>query len=242
MNRISFVLPYYENQRMLALQYKIWTNYPLELKSRIEVVIVDDGSPHEPAAEVQRPDGLPPIAIYRVLIDKPWNQHGARNLGAKMASGPWLFLTDMDHILPAESLEKLLNIENIGRVFMFARLDAPDMTPTLGRDGKRKPHPNTFAMTKEIYWRIGGYDERFCGIYGTDGLFRDRALRHAHFQHLSNVPIIRVPREVISDASTRTLPRKEGRGDAKARVIEQIRKRHSEARILTLAFPWERVV
>lgn len=242
MNRLSFVLPYYDNSRMLALQYDIWANYPIALKSRIEIVIVDDGSPSEPAADVPRPSDLPPTAIYRVLIDKPWNQHGARNLGAKMATGPWLFLTDMDHILPAESLEKLLTKENTGRIFMFARLDAPDMTPTLGRDGEKKPHPNTFAMTKEMYWRIGGYDERFCGIYGTDALFRDRARKHAHFQHLPNVSIIRVPREVIPDASTRTLLRKDGRGTAKERVVDQIRRQRSEAKILTLAFPWERVV
>ena len=242
MNRISFVLPYYENPFVLALQYDIWSHYPLELKSRVEIIIVDDGSPQEPAADVPRPSELPPIAIYRVLIDKPWNQHGARNLGAKMATGPWLFLTDMDHLLPAESLRKLLLMQNTNKIYTFGRLDAPHMRPTRRPDGSLKPHPNTFAMTKDLYWRIGGYDERFCGIYGTDGLFRVRAARAAQFRHLPEVPIIRVPREVVADASTRTLARKEGRGNAKQMVMNQIAREGSEEQIATLTFPWERVV
>src|SRR4051812_27854987 len=112
MNRLSFVMPYYDNPVMLAHQYSVWASYPERLKKRIEIVIVDDGSQSEPASNVLRIDNLPSLSIYRVLIDKPWNQHGARNLGAKLAEGPWLFLTDMDHVLPSESLEHLLERRN----------------------------------------------------------------------------------------------------------------------------------
>jgi glycosyltransferase involved in cell wall biosynthesis len=239
---LSIVIPYYLNPEMLALQYKVWAGYPGYLKSNIEIVIVDDGSPVELAEKVRRPGGLPPLRIYRVLVDKPWNQHGARNLGAHEANGPWLFLTDMDHVLPSESLGKLIGNLAPDRIYTFARLNAPDMEPMRRPDGSLKEHPNTFAMTKEMYWRIGGYDERFCGIYGTDSLFRKRAASAAKFTHLHDVPIVRFSRDVIHDASTRTLPRKEGRGDSKKRLLRQIAAEGSEDRIETLTFPWERVV
>lgn len=242
MQRLSFVIPYYCNPSMLAHQYDVWAAYPNNLKERIEIVIVDDGSQSEPALDVPRIDNLPPLRIYRVLIDKPWNQHGARNLGAREAEGPWLFLTDMDHVLSAESLERLLETGVENSVYMFARVDAPDMTPTRRNDGTMKPHPNTFAMTKEMYWKIGGYDERFCGIYGTDRLFRSRAAAIAKFRHLDDVPIIRYSREIIADASTRTLARKEGRGDAKHRLLAKIAAEGSADKIATLMFPWERVL
>lgn len=242
MRLLSFVLPYYENPGMLAHQYGVWASYPANLKDRIEIILVDDGSPTDPAARVARPDGLPPLRIYRVLIDKPWNQHGARNLGAKMAGMPWLFLTDMDHVLPAESLERLMEKRNRGSVYTFARVDAPDMEPTRSPNGSLKPHPNTFAMTKDMYWNIGGYDERFCGVYGTDSLFRSRAAANAKMRHLADVPIIRYSREVIPDASTRTLPRKEGRGNAKNLLLRRLIEEGSLNRIETLTFPWERAL
>jgi hypothetical protein len=108
MRRLSIVMPYYMNPGMLAHQYETWAAYPADLKERVDIVIVDDGSPVSPAADVPRPEGLPPLGIFRVLEDRPWHQHGARNLGAFVAKGPWLLLTDMDHVLPAESLARLL--------------------------------------------------------------------------------------------------------------------------------------
>lgn len=231
------------NAGMLAVQYETWAAYPEHLKRDIEIVLVDDGSPTDYAADVPRPDGLPPLRIYRVLEDRPWHQHAARNLGAHDADGPWLFLSDMDHVLPAASLEKLMEQRNKSVIYTFARIDAPDMMPTRRPDGSLKPHPNTFAMTREMYWEIGGYDERFSGVYGTDSLFRTRAERHAKFRHLEDVPVVRYPREVIPDASTRTLSRKSAENYAeKRRLLRQIADEGSQDQIKTLDFPWTRVV
>lgn len=243
MRFLSLVMPYYENPGQLARQYARWAGYRSEIKQRLEIVLVDDGSPQHPAFAVPRPDGLPSLRIYRVLEDRPWHQHGARNLGADRARGPWLLLTDMDHEVPEATLDVLLARRNRSLIYTFGRVDAPAMTPTRRADGSRKPHPNSFAMAKSLFWTIGGYDETFCGIYGTDGMFRKRAFAVAREEHLPGAVLIRVPRELVPDASTVGLPRKTGRP---ARAREERRAAKVAAgegdRIVTLNFAWERVL
>lgn len=77
MKNLTMIYPYYDNPRMLGLQYGTWREYPEDLKQDLEIILVDDGSPESPAIDVPRPDGLPKLRIYRVLVDIPWHQHGA---------------------------------------------------------------------------------------------------------------------------------------------------------------------
>lgn len=258
--RLSIVMAYYRNPRMLHRHMLIWRNeWSAELKEQIEVVIVDDGSPEETAVDTLAlmPDrsGLPPISLYRVTEDRLWHQHGARNLGAHVAQGDWLILTDMDHVIPADTLSFVLRLpKNKDFAYTFARRDAPanepwrsdhwsTMTKTLNRHGQLKPHVNSFALLRETYWRAGGYDEDYCGIYGTDKLFRARLFNAAPHIHLSHYPLIRVGREVIPDASTRDVQRKNDRKiGAKKKIAEQKAARGEADVIKTLQFPWERVL
>lgn len=243
MKNLSIIYPYYDNPGMLALQYGVWATYPEDLKPKCEVILVDDGSPNSPAIDVTRPEGLPRLRIYRVKMDTPWHQHGARNLGAKEADGQWLFMSDMDHVLPPSSLRKLFECVNGGKIYTFARLDSWTMQPTLREGGGLRLHPNTFAMTRELYWQIGGYDEDYCGLYGTDALFRERAYKVAQERWLSDVPVLRYTRDIIPDASTRTLKRKEGRDpNAKEKIAAQKFAEGRANEVKVLAFPWERVL
>jgi hypothetical protein len=242
---LALVMPYYKNPTMLAHQYGVWAAYPDDLKAQIEVVLVDDGSPL-PAVDVPRPEGLPALRIYRVLVDKPWHQHGARNLGAHEAAAPWLFLTDMDHILPATSLAALMPKLNYEVVYTFHRVDAPNGTPTRNERGQLKPHVNTFAMSKAHFWAVGGYDEDCLG-YGTDSYFRTRLKAHSTMVHLYDIPIVRVPREVVPDASS-FQPGMDPRAFRNAgRKTEETRRRMAKkaakkAPPKVLDFPWERVL
>lgn len=241
---LSIVVPFYVNPGMLALQYEGWAGWPQELKDRTEVVIVDDGSPM-PAADVPRPEGLPALSIYRVLEDRPWHQHGARNLGAHVAAGRWLLLTDMDHMLEAEQagrLFSLLDTLDAGSIYMLRRIEADTRLPTI-RNGQEKPHPNSFVVTRETYWRIGGYDEDYCGHYGTDRLFRGRAFSIARPGFLAGVALTRYWRDLVPDASTTTLQRKDGRDPgAKARIAREKAARGESDVVKTLQFPWQQVL
>lgn len=263
---LSLVMPYYKNPRMLSWHLRTWRyDWSEMIKEQVEVVIVDDGSPTETASEILELlvtkattlVSLPKINLYRVLEDRPWHQHGARNLGAHVATSPWLLMTDMDHMVPASTMIEVLRLLpelNKNTVLTFGRVDAPltltwktdhwtEFQRTRNVDGALKPHVNSFVVSRERYWKLGGYDEDLCGIYGTDGHWRGRLFgAHTVERHLKHAPLIRVDREVIPDASTRDVERKTpGRGKAKQRVHLKKLRGGRAGKITSLNFPWERV-
>lgn len=241
---LTLVVPFYLNTEMLRRQYEGWAGWAGKLKRRLDVIIVDDGSP-EPAADVPRPRGLPALRIYRVTEDRPWHQHGARNIGAHEAGEGWLLLTDMDHVLEEGAAAELLNLLpelDEGAIYTLDRIEADTRKPTLDRNGNPKPHPNSFVVTRDTFWKIGGYDEDFCGQYGTDGFFRQRAFSVARRGHIE-VPLVRYWRDIVPDASTTTLPRKEGRDPgAKDKILAAKRARGEADVVKVLQFPWERAL
>lgn len=241
-NHLSVVMAYYNNPEMLAYQYRVWEAYPQELKRRVDFVIVDDGS-KDPAHHVQIPDGLD-VSIYRIKVDIPWNQDGARNLGCSEARGPWLFMTDMDHVLPLTTLEYVLSQPLSEKyAYMFARVEHFDGRPVRDKKGAPKPHPNTYLMTRQMYWDVGGYDEYFRGLYGTDGMFNHRLSQRYTIRLLNKHPIERVTRDEVRDADTLTLKRKE---DRPKDFLVQAKKRKAADpewanQIMLLNFEWEKV-
>jgi hypothetical protein len=194
---------------------------------------------------VARPEGIPGLEIYRVTEDRPWHQHAARNLGAHVAPDGWLLLTDMDHVLTGQNAAALL--KRLGKldpasIYTLHRVEADTGQPTINDAGQPKPHPNSFVLTRELYWRIGGYDEDFCGIYGTDGLFKQRAFNVGQRDHLKKVALTRYWRDLVPDASTHA-PRKEGRkpGDKKSVLIAKAARGETGV-VKVLQFPWERLL
>lgn len=233
---VTLIMPFYRNPGILAEHYRHWAAYPADLKAQVTVMLVDDGSPLTESAEaVPRPAGLPALTIYRVHEDIPWHQHAARNLGAHQAPDGWLLLTDMDHLLTAEALRAVLTFSATASprgVWTFARVTAPHLTPY-------HPHPNSYLLTKATYWAAGGYDEALTGVYGTDGLFRRRVARVAGMagvQHLRHIALVRYPRDVIPDASTRTLDRRTPAERAKRDAALAARRT-----VRPLQFAWSQV-
>jgi len=239
MPQLTLVMAYYDNPKMLEKQYAHWATYTQEVKDAIEIVLVDDGSPRAPLSGVPVPADLPVLRAYRILEDRPWHQNGARNLGAFEAKGEWLLLTDMDHMVPEATMRKALTKVKRHLVYRFERIDARTMQPTIDRHGLPKPHPNSWLMTHEMYWKIGGYDERTCGYYGTDSFFRADIQVHARLALLP-APLLRFDREDVADASTTTLKRKEGRVHGWRERLAK--KMQYEPGKHTLRFKWERVL
>jgi len=241
---LTLAYAYYRNSSMLAEQFRVWSSYPDDLKAQVQVIVIDDGSP-EPAIDVPRPAGLPALTIGRLAevddpFTPPWRQDAARNRAADEAAGEWLFLSDMDHVLPTDSLRALLDLCANGPDVVyssFLRLDAPNLTPKI-KNGARHPHPNTYAMSKAQYWHLGGYDERLCGIYGTDGPFRRKVVDQSTIVDLDDVSIVRYSRDVIPDASTRI-----DRDAFRDSTVAQRRLSESRARGVgptVLSIPWQR--
>lgn len=215
MRRLTLCMAYYDNPTMWERQLENLDALPPAIKQALAVIVVDDGSPRWPAAG--RDVGIP-LSIFRIAVDVRWNQDAARNIAVHECTTPWVLLTDMDHIVPCGTYVRVLSGPLDDKtVYRFSRAtlhhDGPD--PLLS---PYKPHPNSWLMTRPLYTLIGGYDERFAGFYGTDADFRDRVCAVAPVEILKEI-LIRVPREIIPDASTTTYERKAPiDGDALLRI------------------------
>lgn len=255
---LSIVIPYYRNPQTLHRQIDVWRDeWATALKRDIEVVLVDDGSPTETAGEVlavSDPVGLPHLSLYRVTEDRPWHQHGARNLGAHVARGRWLLMTDMDHVIPAHTLAEVLRLlpgMTAYEAITFGRVDAPatpaweaadwpEFARTRRPDGSLKPHPNSFVVSRDRYWRLGGYDEDLAG-YATDIHFRRRLFGSGTaLHHLDHAPLVQISRDVIPDANTTAYARAD-RCDVQA-VLRRKAAEGRAGKTTTLNFPWERIL
>jgi hypothetical protein len=244
MNRVTLCLAYYENPTMLGRQLELLLSLPEDLRRQISLIVVDDGSPTAPAQEIMTgsraflpPDhgGLAGARLYRMGVDIAWNMDACRNLAAAEAETDWLLLTDMDHLIPEKTWRKALTADlKPGAVYKFARVSEPDLTPY-------KQHPNTWLLTRQIFDKAGGYDERFAGWYGTDGDFRNRVTAIAPVLNLKE-PVIRVPREVTPDASTTTLTRRSEENAAALDRIKAERAKEKGWRPLRNRTPWSRVL
>jgi hypothetical protein len=207
-------MAYYENRGMLREHANHWLRLPHDIANNLHVIVVDDGSPDEDAApELEGFNtipwtgrGLASLQVWRMTQDIRWNQDACRNVGMREAPTRWRLMTDMDHLVPVETWRFLMTAKlSKHRAYRFGRVTAPRMDPY-------KPHPNSWALERDLYWSAGGYDEALAGLYGTDGDFKVRLSRVAEIHDLS-AHIIRYPRDLIPDASTTTLERK-SQGDS----------------------------
>lgn len=261
---LSLCMPYFRNPRMLHRHLLVWRNeWSDEQKSQVDVVLVDDGSPDETAADALADmwggdrTGLPSINLYRVLVNRKWGQHAARNIAGHEARSKWLLMTDMDHIVCADTLAEVLRLlPTLGKreVLSFGRVDAPqtltwragdwtEFARTRREDGTLKSHVNSFCVSREHYWKLQGYDETFVGIYGCDQEFRSRLWKASKERHLHDFPLIRVDRSVIADASTRDVERKTpGRNKLKQAAVLQKAIEGRAGKTMVLTSPYERVL
>ena len=158
--KLTYVIHFYFNQlksaETLTSLLDTYTQYARDLLATIEFIVIDDGSPVD--VDLSRYDLN--LRHAKILDDIPWNQGGARNLGATLGSGPWLLLSDIDICFPEKTLRYLVTREIIEyRFFKFWRWDS-----TLEKF--RKPHSNVFFMPRGTFFKYWGYDEEYAGGHG----------------------------------------------------------------------------
>jgi len=229
---VTLILPYYLNAQFLRRQVSWWRTFPAHVRTHLSAIIVDDGSPI-PAAPVLQEclavDRPFPIRLFRVQVDVPWNWITARNIGFDQCAEGWCLVTDMDHVLPASSAEALVyGAHDPEKVYALSRVEHTGQPI--------HPHSASFFLTRRMFWKVGGYDERYSGHYGSDGKYRKRLLAAAPVRLLAD-RLIR--HEYDEDSSTMTLARKSpADNEAIARIAATIAP---GTQPLTLCFPFEEV-
>lgn len=154
-----------------------------------ELILVDDGS--DPP--IENTSSLP-VKILRTHDTRPWTWALARNAGARVASGEYLLMYDLDHIATRKLTNFVVASEfpRIGFRRELAVLDERGRLiqdwPVLAEHGllpreslRLESHHNSFAIRADLFWKLGGYDEDKVGLpypQGEDSAFWKRWLAY----------------------------------------------------------------
>jgi len=144
----------------------------MDIPEGVEILFIDDGS--DPP--IQSDTKLKDFFIYPTNDFRPWTVELARNFGIRKARGEYVLITDMDYIIPRETILSALDLKedksSIRREFgvldeegnftqEMSVLRQWGLTEDrIRRRGVRvPPHPNNFIMRKTIFDKIGYFDE-----------------------------------------------------------------------------------
>ena len=172
--KVSVIITILDSHEIVRRQLLHFRN--MKLPKNVEVIFIDDGS-HPPLWCHNIP--VDNLSIYHTGDFRPWTQACARNLGAKIALGEYLLMTDIDHILTRKTIKALSSFDGDKMVFprYFGMLDRygniDEANDKLLFHGMPKRyctdhfagfHTNTFGIKKSVYIDMDGYHPRYCGI------------------------------------------------------------------------------
>jgi len=159
--KLSYIIHFFFDQAdtgTLDQLLDLYRSYNQRLLEQIEFILIDDCSSLPVSLDLS---GLNAIHL-KITDDIPWNQPGARNLGATYAAGPNLILSDIDIEFPETTLAYLVDFGSPKRSFYkFWRYDCESKLI-------HKPHSNVFFLSRATFFENFGYDEEYCGAHGGD--------------------------------------------------------------------------
>lgn len=194
---ITLAITYYNAPMMLVEQMREWEKYK---GLPVRVLLIDDGSKDAPAEIILNNCGLDFVDLYKIEEDIYMNAVGARNLAFHIAED-WVIQLDIDHIMPVDSLERIINQFKIPDEYYIPnrkRATKLGTRPLLSR------HSDSFVLHRDLFWSVGGYDEDLREYYysGACFLFRQALKRSsAEMVNLEDVYIHFFGSNVIEDAS-----------------------------------------
>lgn len=227
---VTFVYPYYENPVFFLKQLRHWAALSVDrdLSSLLAVNVVDDGSQVNKARAVLDGWRDDRVRLFEIHEDRRWNWLAARNIGMHHAHEGWCLLTDMDHVVNGDTFRSVIyGDHNPEVIYGFSRVEHTGAV--IGS------HPNSWLMTRAMFWKVGGYDETLSGLYGSDGEWRRRCAATAPMQILSD-QLVRY--EFVDDSSTTAYKRKQPEDAAVKRLVSQ---RKNGWRPKVLSFPYQEV-
>lgn len=172
MEKISVIITAYDKHNVTVAHVKESMNTNI---TPYEIVVVNDGGTPDLKEMLEKLPRKCPLIYSRINEDIPWNYNGACNLGVWLSTGDYLMFEDNDNIptktVYEEMLEVMKNNPEVGRISGTKRieieqqdLDKPSEEWVIR--GRRGPNMGTCMMRREVYLKIKGQDERFCGRYG----------------------------------------------------------------------------
>lgn len=202
---LSSILPKYKNDFEFILvsdgSEPLMINKIFEFNDECfdSLEIINEEHSEKWVADIFTIEGLGfPFRLVETYDKTKWSQPRARNIGADIANGEWVLITDIDHIVAEEGLEDSYNFNGDKMVFRrkFAILGDngdiirdKDILKEYGCQDKDleaiSSHANTFVMRKCIFNDLlKGYDHKFCGRYGGDDTDLNKRYGELHYKGL----------------------------------------------------------
>jgi len=174
---ISFIVPAYNEERLLGATLDALRAAALAIGEPYELIVADDASTDRTAAIAAQHGAIAVSVAHRQIA-------ATRNSGARKANGDWLIFVDADTLVSEavvrSAVEALRSgavgggaaVEFDGTVPLYARLLLPVLVRSFRWAGLAA---GCFLFcTRHAFAAVGGFDEAF---YGAEELVMSRALK-----------------------------------------------------------------
>ncbi|EPG7578466.1 glycosyltransferase [Providencia huaxiensis] len=177
MKLLSIIYSYYNQPKMLIKVINVINMYCDDIKEKIELIIVDDGSKESPLIKKNIDCDS---TFIKISEDVGFNNGGAKNLGIKYATGKWCLILDLDHWFDHNEMRKVIKFcegqYNRSLLEYIKTVKGIDnywyLISRVTSSGKNlNPNPNVKLVIRSFLSQCM-YDEDFSGYYGYEDVLQ----------------------------------------------------------------------